>query len=113
MSMRTASLNRITASVTSAIKLIASVSGVRSTTPIASVSIPAPTNTIGIVSGQCSIRIDTAANATISKPIAATSMGCTDQPPVSRAIRFFVAAQPQIGQVERSCRRAGQYSRPK
>ena len=31
----------------------------------------------------------------------------------SSAMRFFEAAHPQIGQVDKSCPRAGQYSRPK
>ncbi len=100
--MRTASLNRMTDSVTSAISVIASVSGVRSTIPVRSITTPAVTNTIGMVSGQCSIRIDTAANAMTSNPTTATSSGCTPQRPDSSAIRFFVAAQLQMGHVERS-----------
>ncbi len=113
MSMRTASLNKITASVISASRVIASVSGVRSTAPATSMTAPAATKTIGIVNGQRSIRIETTAYAMTRSPIAAASMGCTVQRPDSSAMRFLVAAQPQIGHVERSWRRAGQYSRPK
>ncbi len=65
----------------------------------------AATNTIGIVNGQRSIRIDTAANAMTTTPNAAISAGSirpSAQRPDSSAMRFFVAAHPQMGHVDRS-----------
>ena len=74
---RLASLNRMTASVTSARRPTAPISAPTSTMPSADRAAPVATKTIGIVSGEESSRRETAAKASRVTPTIAISMGST------------------------------------